>query len=305
LQKQSSIIRPYWCRDAVTYTALSMKNRGIIEDIIGITTKNPIIGLVLSIFFAGLGFYLTGKQAPVSTNSTGTAFLQTAFLPMLQFIGKICYIFSAVILICTLIGFIVATIKRKDQISFYEQRRTLDDLKKLSWKEFEDFIASIFVKLGYSVEVTGRSNDGGIDVVVKKDSRTSLVQCKNYKSSKVTLSMVRDFYGAMNANLNFEAGYFITTGIFTLEAKHFAEDKPIELIDGSRLMEYVNMAESKQTSQPRPDSKKTTAATAVPICPKCGADMILRTAKKGDNAGSQFWGCSAFPKCSATKSIRS
>lgn len=32
-------------------------------------------------------------------------------------------------------------------------------------------------------------------------------------------------------------------------------------------------------------------------CPKCGASLVLRTAKKGDNAGNQFYGCSAFPKC--------
>lgn len=28
-----------------------------------------------------------------------------------------------------------------------------------------------------------------------------------------------------------------------------------------------------------------------------GAKLILRTAKKGDNAGQQFYGCTAFPKC--------
>lgn len=33
------------------------------------------------------------------------------------------------------------------------------------------------------------------------------------------------------------------------------------------------------------------------ICPKCGNKMILRTAKKGDNVGKQFYGCSSFPKC--------
>ncbi len=33
------------------------------------------------------------------------------------------------------------------------------------------------------------------------------------------------------------------------------------------------------------------------LCPKCGSKLILRTAKKGDNAGKQFYGCSAFPKC--------
>lgn len=32
-------------------------------------------------------------------------------------------------------------------------------------------------------------------------------------------------------------------------------------------------------------------------CPKCGAAMVLRTAKKGANAGNQFWGCSKYPAC--------
>ncbi len=35
-------------------------------------------------------------------------------------------------------------------------------------------------------------------------------------------------------------------------------------------------------------------------CPKCGNEMILRTAKKGANAGENFWGCSMFPKCRMT-----
>ncbi len=34
-----------------------------------------------------------------------------------------------------------------------------------------------------------------------------------------------------------------------------------------------------------------------PVCPRCGAKLVLRTAKKGANAGEQFYGCSRFPKC--------
>jgi len=33
------------------------------------------------------------------------------------------------------------------------------------------------------------------------------------------------------------------------------------------------------------------------LCPKCGASLVLRTAKKGNNVGEQFYGCSGFPKC--------
>lgn len=32
-------------------------------------------------------------------------------------------------------------------------------------------------------------------------------------------------------------------------------------------------------------------------CPKCGGAMVMREAKKGQNSGKKFWGCSNFPKC--------
>jgi len=32
-------------------------------------------------------------------------------------------------------------------------------------------------------------------------------------------------------------------------------------------------------------------------CPQCGAPMVMRESKKGQNAGKQFWGCSRFPQC--------
>ena len=41
------------------------------------------------------------------------------------------------------------------------------------------------------------------------------------------------------------------------------------------------------------------AASTAKSCPKCGSVMVLRTSKKGPDAGIQFWGCSAFPKCRA------
>jgi len=34
-----------------------------------------------------------------------------------------------------------------------------------------------------------------------------------------------------------------------------------------------------------------------PSCPKCGKIMVVRTVKSGNNAGKQFWGCSAYPDC--------
>ena len=45
------------------------------------------------------------------------------------------------------------------------------------------------------------------------------------------------------------------------------------------------------------------AAADKMICPKCGSELVFRTAKKGANAGNQFYGCSAFPKCRYTQQL--
>ena len=37
------------------------------------------------------------------------------------------------------------------------------------------------------------------------------------------------------------------------------------------------------------------------ICPKCSSMLVKRVAKKGKNAGSEFWACSSFPKCRYTE----
>lgn len=44
----------------------------------------------------------------------------------------------------------------------------------------------------------------------------------------------------------------------------------------------------KAIVEQKPDTK---------LCKKCGAEMVLRKATKGKNAGNTFWGCSSFPKC--------
>lgn len=38
-----------------------------------------------------------------------------------------------------------------------------------------------------------------------------------------------------------------------------------------------------------------------PICPRCGIPMVLRKARRGAAAGSEFWGCPNFPGCRMTK----
>lgn len=51
---------------------------------------------------------------------------------------------------------------------------------------------------------------------------------------------------------------------------------------------------------PARTSSRTTTHTGV-TCPSCGSRMVRRTARRGRNAGRQFWGCSRYPRCYGTR----
>ena len=57
----------------------------------------------------------------------------------------------------------------------------------------------------------------------------------------------------------------------------------------------------------QPDAKSVhtqrAANSRVPVCPKCGAQMVLRTGQSGARKGQKFWGCSNYPACRYTKNV--
>lgn len=40
-----------------------------------------------------------------------------------------------------------------------------------------------------------------------------------------------------------------------------------------------------------------------PICPKCGVELVRRTARKSPNKGKEFWGCPNYPKCRIVQDV--
>ncbi len=150
--------------------------------------------------------------------------------------------------IAFLATFIIITlfIKRSKihkQSQWRTDRELLYWMRELKPWEFERYIAELFTRLGYKTIVTGGGYDRGVDVVAEKDDLKHYIQCKKYIISVVGVNELRDFYGAIADHLAQAKGYFITTNKFTLEAEKFAEDKPIELIDGYKLIKYIRLSE--------------------------------------------------------------
>ncbi len=176
----------------------------------------------------------------------------------------------------------------------------IESIRSLSWKQFEELVAEAYRRDGYSVRENQKGGaDGGVDVRLQKNGQMHLVQCKQWKSQKVGVSVVREMFGIMVAE-DAATVSVLTSGYFTQEAKNFAEGKPIDLVDGPALSNLVGHLQSDSKQVPTPQHTREIGSQA---CPKCGSELVTRTAKKGANMGQQFIGCASFPKCRYTKSV--
>ena len=117
----------------------------------------------------------------------------------------------------------------------------LAQLTSLSPETFEEFVAELFEALGYTVEQTGGTGDEGADLRLRRKDLLAIVQCKYHKRGVVGSPELQKFLGTIHHTRSHK-GFFVTTSTFSLAAEKFVADHPIELIDGSRLVELVQEA---------------------------------------------------------------
>ncbi|MBI5232966.1 MAG: four helix bundle protein [Deltaproteobacteria bacterium] len=89
-----------------------------------------------------------------------------------------------------------------------------------------------------------------------------------------------------------QANYLLDRQIAGLEKQFIREGGYSERLHAARLEE--------RRKQDRPDQSDQTNQSEKKPCPACGKHLVLRTARKGTKAGSQFWGCSGYPECKTT-----
>jgi len=56
--------------------------------------------------------------------------------------------------------------------------RSVDDLRRISWQDFERLVAEAFRRSGYRADLTARGADGGVDIILTRGGSQTLVQCK-------------------------------------------------------------------------------------------------------------------------------
>ena len=209
-----------------------------------------------------------------------------------------------------LVGAAMSFFRRKQRaalVTDIAQAQSANALDGMSWREFEMLVGEAYRLQGYRVTETGGGGaDGGIDLALTKGSEKFLVQCKQWKAYKVSVDVVRELYGVMAAK-GATGGFVVTSGRFTDDAKAFAEGRNVQLVDGPKLFAMIKQAKQSLTATAQQTASKPhmaqSKAAIEPICPQCGSGRVKRTARKGGNAGGEFWGCSKYPTCKGVRQL--
>ncbi len=270
---------------------MARKKQSTFEDLLEIVSKLPWwVGVLLAPASYFLLHAHTLREIPQSGNMQDLgAVVTTSLLNGLAVFGQ--YFIPLVFLLGAATSAYNQFVRRKlhDKVS---QSPMNDVLNDMSWRQFEMLVGEAYRQQGYQVkELGGSGPDGGADLVMTKDGRKYLVQCKQWKAYKVGVKPVRELLGVM-VGMGATGGIVVTSGEFTTDAVNFARNNNIQLVDGNTLHEMTKGFENK--------GGQIDKASSTPVCQKCGSPMIIRTAKKGASAGRQFWGCTRFPTCRFT-----
>ena len=181
-------------------------------------------------------------------------------------------------------------------------RWSLELLRAIEWKRFELLCAAYFEAIGFRAKVARQGADGGIDIHLFSGSSSKpgmIVQCKAWNTYKVGIKPLRELYGVM-AMEGVAEGIFLTTGVFTSEARAFPKgSNTLHLWDGNEILSKIlELPEEKKQTLLRLATK---GDFRTPTCPNCSVKLVIRTARRN---GEQFWGCVNYPRCKQTFKLK-
>lgn len=212
-------------------------------------------------------------------------------------------------------------------------RAGLTDVKKMTGRDFENYLGHLFRGMGFKVEITPAAGDFGVDLILTDASGKRIaVQAKRWKQ-RVGNEAVQAVVGGA-AYYKCQETMVVTTSGYTPKAVQMARETGTRLWDVRDLADAMDKVRARGTaaqnqvaatttpvakqtttapaprsasapSKPGPKSAqslglpvKPGAAVVSPLCQQCGTQMVRRKVE-----GRDIWLCGRFPACRGSKTI--
>jgi restriction system protein len=200
-----------------------------------------VVGLIAYLTIRhGIGWYFGSLNNPY-TNGLGQLARSGIYAPL-----------GWMLLVGCWIAAIASFMGRRRRRGLLDKQTGIESLRQMSWREFEQLTGEAFRRQGYVIEETGLGGaDGGIDLILRKNGQTTLVQCKQWQNRQVGVTVVREMYGLLMHH-KAAAVKIVALGNYTPDARSFAQGKPIELIYGGQLISTVRSLQNSKARAARP-----------------------------------------------------
>lgn len=125
---------------------------------------------------------------------------------------------------------IITIMPANDKVFSYLAKHP-EELYNCTPREFEEFMAELYRKLGYKAELTKATRDGGKDIILRKPDilgdMVYYVECKQHNvKNKVGIDIVQRFTGVIEMD-KVNGGIIATTSFFSSDAENWIMEKDL------------------------------------------------------------------------------
>jgi len=125
--------------------------------------------------------------------------------------------------------------------------RTLERLRAMSWDEFSQAMEKGLRRDGYTVMRLVAAKNPGADFELVQGSRSTLLACKRWKATRTGVEPLRELEAARRALLEkgtAAGGIYVATGEVTAQARAYAAERGIRVLEGAELARGVELKNS-------------------------------------------------------------
>lgn len=115
----------------------------------------------------------------------------------------------------------------------------LEVLRQMSWEEFARTLEAAFKREGYEVSRV----DGAADFALDKGARLTLVAAKRWKAQRTGVEPLRELV-ELGEKKGAEACWYVCAGEMTMNARLYAKDKAVKLLEGDAIAALARPASS-------------------------------------------------------------
>jgi hypothetical protein len=126
---------------------------------------------------------------------------------------------------------------------------TEDMLTATDWRSFENVVEALFRQAGFRSRILSLSEDGGADIGLfsrnQPGSPASVLHCHHSGAERIGVSRVRALRHVMSEH-QVPRGQLVISGRFTSDAKTYAREHNIRLMDGPAMLALIRQRSPEQ-----------------------------------------------------------